>query len=233
MAAGRLTLARSERRSRRCWYCECWRRWRSGRKWKGSRSRWNSALRWHWHRHRCSRRLSAFTSTARRVRMPACAYGGKAAMLHARRCDYYLVGAPAPLHDGRHHVDVDIHSSQIPTGPEVEVLDFSNVPWQAGQNVAGEAYIYAYLQCGWRRDVRNKGVEGWDGTHAPRLRVEGPPPCSRGWMRSNSPSAAGFFWGGWQAATVRGGTAVAGFFGGIVVGHCVLTKWGTARKFDV
>ena len=23
-----------------------------------------------------------------------------------------------------------------------------------------------------------------------------------------------------QAATVRGGTAVAGFFGGIVVGHC-------------
>ena len=41
------------------------------------------------------------------------------------------------------------------------------------------------------------------------------------------------FWGGKQAATVRGGTAVAGFFGGIVVGHCGLTKWGTGQKFDV
>ena len=48
-----------------------------------------------------------------------------------------------------------------------------------------------------------------------------------------APSVAGFFWGGKQAATVRGGTAVAGFFGGIVVGHCGLTKWGTAQKFDV
>ena len=35
-----------------------------------------------------------------------------------------------------------------------------------------------------------------------------------------SPFRSRLFWGGKQAATVRGGTAVAGFFGGIVVGHC-------------
>ena len=30
-------------------------------------------------------------------------------------------------------------SSKIPAGPDMEVLDFSNAPWQAGQNVSGEA----------------------------------------------------------------------------------------------
>ena len=37
--------------------------------------------------------------------------------------------------------------------------------------------------------------------------------------RIPSPIRSRLFWGGKQAATVRGGTAVAGFFGGIVVGH--------------
>ena len=34
------------------------------------------------------------------------------------------------------------------------------------------------------------------------------------WIPEDRPSVAGFFGGGWQAATVRGGTAVAGFRGG-------------------
>ena len=51
--------------------------------------------------------------------------------------------------------------------------------------------------------------------------------------RIPSPIRSRLFSAGWQAATVRGGTAVAGFFGGIVVGHCGLTKWRTAQKFDM
>ena len=30
-------------------------------------------------------------------------------------------------------------SRQILAGPDAEVLDFSNAPWQTGQNVSGEA----------------------------------------------------------------------------------------------
>ena len=86
-------------------------------------------------------------------------------------------------------------------------------------------------------NVRNQGVESGEGMHVPRFLVEAPrPTCSRGlvWLKSEVRHIRSrLFSSGKQAATVRGGTAVAGFFGGIVVGHCGLTKWRTARKFDV
>ena len=54
----------------------------------------------------------------------------------ARRCDYYLPRSTCIV-----LVIMLMHmfSRQIPAGPDAEVLDFSNAPWQTGQNVSGEA----------------------------------------------------------------------------------------------
>ena len=54
----------------------------------------------------------------------------------ARRCDYYLPRSTCMV-----LVIMLMHkfSSKIPAGPDMEVLDFSNAPWQTGQNVSGEA----------------------------------------------------------------------------------------------
>ena len=62
--------------------------------------------------------------------------GERADVRDARRCDYYLPRSTCMV-----LVIMLMHnfSSQIPAGPDVEVLDFSNAPWQTGQNVSGEA----------------------------------------------------------------------------------------------
>ena len=61
---------------------------------------------------------------------------GRTDVRDARRCDYYLRRSTCMV-----LVIMLMHkfSSQIPAGPDVEVLDFSNAPWQTGQNVSGEA----------------------------------------------------------------------------------------------
>ena len=56
-------------------------------------------------------------------------------------------------------------SRQIPAGPDAEVLDFSNAPWQTGQNMSGEAQVYAHLQYGKGR------VSQWHAWRALSLQV--------------------------------------------------------------
>ena len=51
-------------------------------------------------------------------------------------CDYYLRRITCMV---LVIMLMQMFSCQIPAGPDAEVLDFSNAPWQTGQNVSGEA----------------------------------------------------------------------------------------------
>ena len=51
-------------------------------------------------------------------------------------CDYYLRRITCMV---LVIMLMKMFSCQIPAGPDAEVQDFSNAPWQTGQNVSGEA----------------------------------------------------------------------------------------------
>ena len=80
---------------------------------------------------------SAATATqGKRTRARMFLRGERADVRDARRCDYYLPRSTCMV-----LVIMLMHmfSRQILAGPDAEVLDFSNAPWQTGQNVSGEA----------------------------------------------------------------------------------------------